>query len=69
MLKSTDLLSKTKCSNLQELLEEAKEMAVDNDWLQGSIERYLQTGSEFYLKAIINAVEYKHELEEALYKK
>jgi len=69
MLKSTEQLSKTKYSNLQELLEEAKEMAVDNDCLQISIERYLKTGSELELDIIIDAVEYKHELDEALYKK
>lgn len=48
---------------------EAKDMAVDNDGLQISIERYLQTGSELGLDIIIGAVEYKHELDETLYKR
>lgn len=70
MLKSTEQLSKTKSIfNVQELLEEAKEMAVDNDCLQISIERYLKTCSELELDIIIDAVKYKHELDEALYKK
>ncbi|MCK4500001.1 hypothetical protein KAU11_05850 [Candidatus Babeliales bacterium] len=48
---------------------EAKDMAVDNNGLQISIERYLKTGSELGLDIIIDAVEYKHELDAALYKK
>ena len=48
---------------------EVKDMAVDNDGLQISIERYLKTGSELELDITIDAVEYKHELDEALYKK
>jgi hypothetical protein len=48
---------------------EAKDMAVDNDGLQISIERYLKTGSELGWDIITDAVEYKHELDEALYKR
>ena len=48
---------------------EATDMAVDNDGLQISLERYLKTGSELELDIIIDAVEYKHELDETLYKR
>ncbi|MFQ6072620.1 MAG: hypothetical protein ACE5KT_07975 [Methanosarcinales archaeon] len=63
MSKTVEILSKTKYSNINELIEEAKKIAVDHYALQISIEKYLQTRSDFDLKAIIHAVEYKHELE------
>ncbi|MFQ6072619.1 MAG: hypothetical protein ACE5KT_07970 [Methanosarcinales archaeon] len=55
MSRTTELLSKTKYSNVDELLNEAKKIAIDNDWLQLSIERYIRTGSELELDIIIDA--------------
>ncbi|MFQ6072622.1 MAG: hypothetical protein ACE5KT_07985 [Methanosarcinales archaeon] len=58
MSRTTELLSKTKYSSIEELLDAAKKLDPDNDILQISIEDYYRKGSEFDLKAIIHALEY-----------
>ncbi|MFQ6054389.1 MAG: hypothetical protein ACE5J3_00210 [Methanosarcinales archaeon] len=62
MSRTTELLSKTKYSNIEELLYAAKKLDPDNDWLQICIEDYYKRGKDFDLEVIIHALEYYESL-------
>lgn len=58
MSENIELLSRTKYSNIGDLLADAKLLDPDNDILQLSIERYYRHGKDFDLKTIIHALEF-----------
>ena len=54
MLRSVEISSKTKYSDVENLMEEAEKLDPDNDALQISIDSYRRTGNPLDLKVIMD---------------
>jgi hypothetical protein len=62
MLKSAEISSKTKYSDIEILLEEVEKLDPDNDALQISIDSYRRTGNPLDLKVIMDFLEWHRRL-------
>ncbi len=62
MLRSVEISSKTKYSDVENLMEEAEKLDPDNDALQISIDSYRRTGDPLDLKVIMDFLEWHREL-------
>ena len=62
MLRSVEISSKTKYSDVENLMEEAEKLDPDNDALQISIDSYRRTGNPLDLKVIMDFLKWHHKL-------
>jgi hypothetical protein len=62
MLRSVEISSKTKYSDVENLMEEAEKLDTDNDALQISIDNYRRTGNPLDLKVIMDFLKWHRKL-------
>lgn len=62
MLRSVEISSKTKYSDVENLMEEAEKLDPDNDALQISIDSYRRTGDPLDLKVIMDFLKWHRKL-------
>ena len=62
MLRSVEISSKTKYSDVENLMEEAEKLDTDNDALQISIDNYRITGNPLDLKVIMDFLKWHRKL-------
>ncbi len=62
MLRSVEISSKTKYSDVENLMEEAEKLDPDNDALQISIDSYRRTGNPLDLKVIMDFLKWHRKL-------